>query len=219
MASHITVLKIATRARLVVNDVAGTRWSDAEILDWVNAAEAAIVAMEPPAYVVTETFALVEGTKQALPSLGVSLVDIVRNMGTDGTTPGDVVDSIDRKMLDSLKPGWHGDTGVATVDLFIHDPRDPTKFYVYPPQPSSSFGYVEVEYSKMPPDLTTGDLTDPLNLREVYQEAILNYLLFRMYSKEAKEGNGALAKDYFQAFIGAIGARSQGDATIDSSEG
>lgn len=215
--ADITAQTIATRARLVINDVLGTRWIDSEVLDWVNAGEAAIAAIEPIAYVVTETLTLVAGTKQVLPTAGISLVDVVRNMGTDGNTPGDVVDSMERKVLDSLRPSWHSEATDASVLLFIHNPRDPSKFYVYPPQPASGFGQIEVEYLKVPPALTS--LSDALNLRDLYQEALLNYVLFRMYSKESKDGDKSLAETYYSAFIAAVGARTQSERTIDSSEG
>ena len=44
------------------------RWSDAELLRWVNDSRAAILTRRPQACAVIETVALVAGTKQTLPA-------------------------------------------------------------------------------------------------------------------------------------------------------
>jgi len=45
------------------------------------------------------------------------------------------------------------DTGAAEVQHYMYNEQDPLNFYIYPPQPSSSPGYVELVYSAVPPPL------------------------------------------------------------------
>lgn len=207
----LTGTNIVTRARKILQDTTsgGTRWLDAELLDWINDGQREIVLLKPNAYSTVENLTLVEGTRQALPASGLMLLSVIRNVSN-----GRVVRRVDRNILDSENPNWHAASASATVEHYTFDEDAPANFWVYPPQPSSGFGSVELIYSKSPEDLAS--LASVITLNDIYANVILDYVLYRAYSKDTDyAGNAQRAANHYQAFNNALGVRSQID-TISS---
>jgi hypothetical protein len=134
------------------------------------------------------------------------LLDVVRNM-TSGGQPGKVVTLIGRGVLDAQKRSWHTETGGSSVDHFLYDPRDPKTFYVYPPM-SSTPGKLEVILSVAPVDATTG--SSQLSLDPIYANVLIDYTLYRAYSKDADfAANLDRALTHYQAFAASLGVKTQ----------
>lgn len=203
------VSDLVARARIVLHDSAGTRWVDAECIKWVSDGQRELVSYKPEAYVKNQSVLLVAGAKQAVPTDCNQFVEITRNMGADGTTTGAMIRLVDRKSLDTTSPSWYGDTPTATIKNYVFNALDPLRYYVYPP--SNGAGYVEIIYAAHPPALTA--TTDALVVADVYASALLNYLLYRSYSKETEEGSAQLAAIYFGAFQNAVNAKATAEAT------
>jgi len=138
---------------------------------------------------VNESVVLVAGTKQSIPTGGIQLIDLVRNMGTNGTTAGAPISQVDRNVIDIVNSDWHSETGAATVKYFVFNPKDPTKFYVSPPQPSSAFGYVEMEYADTPDD-PAGASSD-ITLDDIYEPVLIDLMLYYAYSVNADQSQYA----------------------------
>ena len=204
----ITGTNIVNRARKILQDTTtgGTRWLDAELLDWINDAQREVVLLKPNAYSTVEDLTLIAGTRQSLPASGLLLLSLVRN------TSGRAVRRVDRNILDSENPVWHSSTASATVEHYVFDEDSPTTFWVFPPQPNSGFGVVELIMSTAPADL--GSLGAVITLNDIYANVILDYLLYRAYSKDTDyAGNGQRAANHYQAFNNSLGVRSQIDFT------
>lgn len=199
---------IIDRARLVLNDTVATyRWADSEFFKWINDGQRAIVLVRPDASVSVETMTCAAGTKQALPSGAIRLLDVSRNINADNSA-GRAVRLVDRDILDSQNPNWHSDTQETAVKNYLYDNRSPNVFYVYPPAKSTS--KLEIVISKNPTDVTA--TTSTLALADIYSEALLNYVLFRAYSKDAEFAtNAQLATSYFQVFSAMLGIKTQKD--------
>jgi len=195
---------IVERAEIILHDERNDRWDASELVDWISHGEAAIVVRKPDAYITNEAFILVEGTLQSIS--GTVLIDIVRNMGTDGTTEGASITRVDKAVMDAIDSLWHTATASATAEHWMHDRRDPKKFWVYPPQPSSSFGYVQGIYSATPSEVSAGS---NINLDDVYRDVLLDYVLFRAFSKDAgiHPNAAARANIHCQLFLSAIGSK------------
>lgn len=203
----ITGQKIVDRARRLLQDQAtgGTRWLDAEVLDWINDAQREIVLLKPNAKSVTANLTLVQGTKQGLPSAGIQLLSIVRNVS------GPAILRVDRSVLDSENRNWHTDTADDTVLHYVFDEDAPTTFYVYPPQPASP-GAIEIVYAGSPTDLA--NLAATIDLNDIYANPILDYLLYRSYSKDTEyAGNAERAANHYAAFQGSLGLKVQAEVT------
>jgi len=207
---------IITRARTIFQDDTGTRWVDAEELNWLNDGQREIVLLRPEANVVNETMLLALGTKQSIPALGIKLIDVTRNMvGVGQTTAGKVIRLIKREVLDSTIPTWHSDAAnaVGEVDHFLFDHRDPKSFYVYPQPPATPNG-IEIIYSASPADVTL--VTNPITLDDIYANAILDYMLYRSYLKDADfSGNINRVTLHKNAFMQSLGLKAQSDVETD----
>lgn len=209
----ITAGDIVERAEILLQDETNVRWPVAELLKWINDAQRAVAALRPDATAFNTTLKLTPGTKQTLPANAISLIEVVRNMGSNGSTPGRAIRLVNREVLDSQNPLWHESSATNEVKHYFYDKRVPRNFYVYPPQPSST-SYVELVYSVSPSEVVNeGSL---LALDDVFANSILNYVVYRAYSKDAEFAeNGNKAAAYYQAFAAELGLEGQSKATVD----
>lgn len=201
----ITAQSIVDRARHILQDTTagGTRWLDPELLKWLNDAQREIVLLKPNAYSSVEDINLTTGTKQVIPAEGLLLLSITRNTG------GGAVRRVDRGILDSENPNWHGDTPAADVEHYVFDEDAPQTFWVYPPNNSS--GSVEIIMSKAPEEV--GVIADTITLNDIYANVILDFLLYRAYSKDTDyAGNSNRAGVHYQAFNNSLGVKVQSEA-------
>lgn len=206
----ITVASILTKVSTILQDPTNIRWPTDELILWLNDGQREVALYKPNAFVVNTAVICVAGTKQTLPAAAVSLIDVVRNMGTNGTTPGNSIRAVSREILDTQVPNWHASTPSATVKHFVYTPLDSKTYYVYPPQPASGQGYVELVYVAAPTDAVSGGV---ITLDDIYVTALISYILFRAYSKDAEYANNAtLASTYYQQFQGLL----QGKVTAEA---
>lgn len=207
----ILVSALIDRAGILLVDPDHVCWAASELLNWLNDGQREIVSLVPSANPVSEATQLSPGTKQTLPADKVQLIDIVRNMGADGLTPGRPVSIIEREELDVVRPGWHTDTASMTVRHFCYDGRDPRTFYVSPPQPDPA-GYVELVTADTPGDCPLGGT---INMQDVYANALLEYMIFRAYSKDGEwTRNNDRANAAYMAMQRSLGLKATGASTF-----
>ena len=196
------VSSVIADANTILNDT-GVRWTTAELVKWINEAQLQIVQIYPPANSKNVSLTLVPGTKQTLPTTAILLIDVVRNMGATGTVPGKIIRVTTRESLDSADPNWHASAPTNVVSNYVYNPADPTHFYVYPPQPSAPTS-IEVIYSAVPAVVVADGA---LGLQDQYATAVLEYALYRAFSKDAEvAASRDRASAHFQAFRTAMGA-------------
>lgn len=181
-------------------DVDNIKWSRAELLSYLNDGQRAIVSIVPEATGTTTVVSLVAGVKQTLPSDGWTLLEVTRNMGLDGATPGRAVKYADRAILDETNPTWYSAAAVATQTIYMYNVRDRMSFYVYPP--SLGTNKVEIIYSKIPADVLESSV---ISIADVYSPALLDYILFRAYSKNAEFVDQNKAPGFLQSFVTVLG--------------
>jgi hypothetical protein len=195
----ITAQSLIDKAATILQDATSTRWPAEELLDWLNDGQREVVLFKPDANPVSATVALVEGTKQSIPSEGLQLLDVIRNMA--GTSPGLAVRLIGRRTLDEQLPDWHKSTSVSEAKHYLFDERDPRTFWVYPP--SDGTGEAEILYSAAPSDIAANDT---LGVDDTYANALLDYILYRAYLKDADyAANDQRASNQHQRFMQALG--------------
>lgn len=200
----ITAKSILDKAVIQLTDVAGVRWTRAELLGWLNDGQRVIASIQPNSSNEVVVMPLVAGTRQVLPTDGWMLLDIYRYMGTNGATPGRAMRLISRELLDSFDLYWHSATASAEPKNYIYDLQDQRAFYVYPP--NTGTGYVQLNYAQIPADLVLE--TDVINIIDIYQPALLDYILYRACSKDAEYAPGvALAQMYAQSFASILGGK------------
>lgn len=204
---------IFDKALELLVDEAGIRWQPEKLRGWLNTGQRELVVLKPNALTKNEAVAVVAGSKQTLPAAGLVLIDVIRNMGDGGTTPGRAITSISRDALDTVMPDWHSMEGSAVAKHYVYDVRDPKTFYLYPPQPADTTQQVEIVYSVAPVDLTAA--TQPIAVDDIYEGCMIDYVLYRAYSKDGvSPGNKELALAHYQAFQTALGVKLTGEAGI-----
>lgn len=196
-----TAQNIIDIAEEALQDQTNTLWREATHLKAFNDGQRQIVILKPDANIVSSAVKLIAGTKQSLPSKGIFLFDIIRNMGTGGTTPGNTVTLVDMSIMNAVLPTWHGAVAAATAIHFMYDPKkDPKTFWIYPPQPTSSQGYVEEQYAELPSDIAIGDA---ITLDDAYSDALVAYVLFRAWEKKKPE----TSVGYWNLFLNLLGLK------------
>lgn len=203
----IKVGDIIHRAGHLLLDEEHIRWTVEELIDWINEASAALVRLYPPANTRTAIVGLAAGSKQRLGSSVMQVVDVIRNIGADETTIGRSIRYTERHLLDSNDPDWHAMPAEGTVRHYVYDDRSPTVFYVYPPAIAGT--KIEMLLAILPDAVIEAE--DYLNLGMEYADSILNYVVYRCWSKDSEYANGALATGYYQAFIASMNSGMQGE--------
>lgn len=202
------------RVRLVLQDEDAVRWTESEVLQWITDGQRVIVLVRPDACVQNQSVDLVEGTKQTIPDGGLRLLDIVRNMSDNRA-----VRLVDREVLDTADPGWHARKGSAAIRNYAYDNRDPTVFYVSPPamkpdpKAKPAKATLEIIYSVAPPKVEAAG--DTLALTDIYIDPLVNYALFRCYSKDAQFAqNMQIAAAYLQSCMAMLGVKTKKDVAF-----
>ena len=200
-----TTQSVLDRARFVLQDPTAVRYTDAELVAWVNDGQRAVYAVKKDVSATNSILNLAEGTQQTLPVAAELLLDIPRAV-TQAGAPAQAVRLVDMALMDAQAPGWHADRKTYLVSDYMYDPREPKVFYVYPPALSGA--KVLAKYS-VPP--TTALLAGNLTIDDVYSPILLDYVLYRAYSKETEGVLRDRAILYKQAFDSALGDKSTTD--------
>jgi hypothetical protein len=187
---------VVASARRTLQDYDADRFSDADLLKWVNGARRALAVAMPQAYTVDHLFTLVAGARQTLPANTAVFNDISR---TEAGTP---VTIVEREVLDAFSPGWRTAAAGPTAH-FMYDERDRFVFDVYPPAVAGAKVYMS--YSPSPTDLVLGGA---LNATEdLLRDALADYTVGRALLDDAQSPtNERRAVVHLRAFAGATGA-------------
>jgi hypothetical protein len=209
------VSELISQCSVQLLDTGNTRWTAAELLDYYNDGALQIVTVMPGASPTTAAVIMVAGTKQSLPTDATGLVNITRNMGTDGTTVGNAITLINKETLDQVAPDWHTETQVATITHYMYNKDLPLLFDIYPPNLGT--GYVEMSYGKAPATVAVGnEATTDIPLTTDYLMAIKSYILWQAFVKDAaQETSRQRAEEHKTDFMGIMGLIDTTDNKTD----
>jgi len=219
MASVTTGANLLSRVESILQDTANVRWTEAELLNYINDGQREISNLKPDATALHANVQLVTGTKQAIPTDGLRLLSVVRNMSdaSGGATGGKAIRLVARDILDTQEPSWHdptvtGDaTHGTTPKHFMFDENDPLNYYVYPGIAGNA--YAEIIYSQRPTDLANTSAT--IAVPDNYSNALIDYCCFRAFMKDAEfAGNQQRAGAHYQTFSVSVNGKAQIDALI-----
>jgi hypothetical protein len=203
----ILLSQLVQEARGATLDLGETpRHDDPRYLGLGNAGQRQMAIYKPDVSVANEAVQLAAGTKQQIPSGGTVFIKLTRNMGTDGQTPGRTIAfESDMERFSRRNPYWHAADTSSEVRFYLFDPKDPRRFYTYPPQPQSSTGWAEMIYGTPPADIAA--IGDPISVDDIYANALLDYMLYRIFKIEATINPYAPAKstDHWNMFVTALG--------------
>jgi hypothetical protein len=215
----ITGSELLTRAATILQDDTYTRWPLPELVNWINDAQRAVVLAKPSANAKSVALQLVYGTKQSLTDANhLALLRLPRNLKTvSPLVGGRVIRPTTREVLDSSAPSWHDPIETpykAEVRQYVYDEAIPREFYVYPG--SLGGNYVEAVVSELPGALVaSGDVnalssySAAIALPEPWVVALLDYVLYRAFSKDDMAGDASRARLHYLAFASAVGIKVQ----------
>lgn len=236
MAATILVREALWRVSSLLQDIDPqfTRHPEGELVHWLNDAQMAVAKFLPMAASRLDTIKLKVGSRQsietiaaadckpgdgttpAVPILGMQLLELTRNMGADGLTPGKTIRVVPRKTLDAQSRNWHNVAG-PVVDQFTHDPRLPRYFYVSPAVPATPAVWAEVAYYAQPipiPNTGTpgaelyayaGASTTKLSIADEHLDDLVNYVAARAYMKNSQAaGHDAKAAMFTGLFVNSL---------------
>lgn len=216
----LTGANLIDRIQDTLQDTTSVRWPEAELLRYINDAQREIVNFKPEASATHANVTLTTGTEQTLPSGGLRLIKVTRNVSdaTVSATGRRAIRIVDVDILDSQEPDWHdptvtGDAAHGTViKHYAFDPDDPKKFYVYPGV--SGDAYIEIVYSGTPTDLSA--TSDTISVDDIYGNAIVDFVLYKAYLKDAEfAGNQQRAGTHYQLFTSSISGGGQAEVNLN----
>lgn len=238
MAASILAKDVLYRVSVQLTDAptsAGqfVRWTERELVAWLNDGQRVIATFLPSACSRIDAIKLVAGSRQSIETIlsanikpgdgstaadvrGKILMDVVRNMGSDGLTPGRVIRPVARDVLDQSNPDWHLETD-TTITEYVFDQRTPKYFYVCPAVPASPSVWVEVSHLVNPTDVAytadsmrmDGASTVKISIDDQFVDLLVNYILARGQMKEAEAaGNANIAAAYVNLFTSSINAQA-----------
>ena len=224
------------RAQINDEDTNNFRWSDVEMLRYVNAAQRQIVAFAPMSNVITSSNNLSSGddVRHTLPAGGIKFIKASSqdsqnemNVGSGNMT------EVELDALNSLFPEWsytqveQPRTPVVQDVLqdpnsnfqhYMHDPREPKVYWIFPPPPlAGSVGGIDVTYVDLPTDLA--GLGSTFALDDQYQNAAVLYVIYRALRKDGRHGGGvALRTSMWEDFRSALGMQQTSEARVSSEQ-
>lgn len=201
---------LINRVSITLQDPTFVRWTQGELLNYLNDAQRQIVLFRPDAKAVNAPFTCVNSAKQTLPADGLRLISVLRNTG------GRAITKVDRSILDVQLPTWY-ETAVGSdgVKHYVYDALDPKNFYVFP-KPAAAY-QIDIIYAMSPVDIVIANHTTDtqvIGIDDIYANALMDYMMYRAYQKDSEFANLNRAAVYYQAFTTSIGIKSQADGGL-----
>lgn len=214
------------------------RHLERDMVDAVNDAQVAITKFLPSACSRVDAVRLVPGTKQsiqaipaafckpgdgttpAVPISGTQLLDVIRNMGADGLTPGRAVRLIPGKQQDAIDRDWHTSAATA-VKTYVYDPATPRYFWVYPGVHASTQVWVDLSFVAQPLKIpnTGGEGTElyawagssvqTITIADEHLDDIVNYTVARMLYKPSEFSDVQKGNAFAAMFASSLNAKVQ----------
>lgn len=199
--AKLKVKELITRAKITAQDVDFVQWPEAEWLSWYNECLLALASARTDAGAETRTVTIKPGSRQTIPEDSNKLIEVVRNDAT-----GRAIRPIDRKVLDEQNPVWHKETGTEPK-YYSYDSAVPTVYYLFPGVTGATHE-IDIVVAKSPTPATSSEADVPVE--DWFAPAIVNYILYRAYLKNAEYTNDLTRSEYFRrAFYEHLGLDSK----------
>ena len=220
--STVKVVDLISRAHTILLDTTAVWWSAVELQGWLNDGYREIVTLHPDSNAQTATYTCEAGVHQDITDTyarAYRVLEVRRNMAASSKKRA--IQLVSRKSMDTMRPGWYNDTPSVNVEKYMYDQRVPKEFLVYPP--ATTAAQVEIIYTTVPEPhaLTEVQLMNPataevIRLDDIYASPLLDYTLYRAYSKDSEQqNNAARAVAHYQAMVTSLGGKVQSDEAVE----
>lgn len=203
----MTPADVITEVRKLLQDtLAPLRYSDADLLGYLNQTVKRMVTIRPDLFNKLATVTLTPNdVMQSLPADAHRLIDIYYVVGKNSVT------EVERPMMQRTYPQWVSDPAGTPLNFIRHE-RNPTKFFVYPkPAPGTE---VVLEYVAVPADYGLSDtITAPT---DGYLPALVDGVMFLASSIDDEHVDSNRAQLFLQSFTQALGVDLQSRVMTDN---
>jgi hypothetical protein len=189
----MTPQQVIDEARVLINDdnpLMAERFSDADLLGYVNQAVKRACAVRPDLFVVSATITpTADQVEQELSASVTRLMEIHRVVG------GGAVGEVDKETMDRSYPNWTTDTASAPVNWMRH-PRNPRRYFLYP-RPATGT-QLAAEYIQVPSDYALGDT---IAMSDSYKTALIDCVVFLAEVIDNEHVLTERAKEFLRSFM------------------
>lgn len=178
--------EIIRKAQAILQDPAGVRWPASELVGYLNEGQRQLATARPAEVAVTQDFTLVGGARQSLPENTFLLLDAQHN----GTQRKRALTKVERHTLEAVGRDWASMPPTSATIHYMYSELEPREFLVYPPAVAGT--PLRATFAAYPADVpeptgaTFSDVTGTTALEARWDAALLDYVLYRAWSKDAE---------------------------------
>lgn len=220
--STVKVVDLISRAQTILLDTTAVRWSAVELQGWLNDGYREVVTLHPDSNAQTATFTCEAGYHQDITDSydrAYRVLEVRSNKAA--TSKKRAVQLVSRKSMDTMRPGWYNETPSVNIEKYMYDTRVPKEFLVYPP--ATTQAQLEIIYTTVPAphtlteqQLMNSATAEVIRLDDIYGNPLLDYILYRAYSKDSEQQNNASrAVAHYQAMVASLSGKVQSDEEIN----
>lgn len=203
----MTPADIITEARRLLQDtVSPYRYSDADLLGFVNQTLKRMAVIRPDLFgVIDEVPTTPASAVQDLPADALRLIDVFQVRG------GPAVTEVDRETLSRSDPYWM----TTSADLprnFMRHVKNPRRFFLYPPPVADVV--LLAEYAQVPADYAlNAEIALP---SAAFAPSIVDGVVFLAESIDNEHASSGRAKLFLEAFTQSLALSLQSRAVTDT---
>lgn len=197
----MTPADIINAARGILNDrdAVNYRYSDADLLEYVNDAVRATATLRPDLYLTVGDYTCVGG--QCEQSLNfedaLALKEVLCIHGGNALLPFNIAE------MDAFNPGWRDDpAGPAVQWAKLAD--DPLRFYVYPKAPASQV--IDVRYIRAPVKYAVHDMM--VDIPVAFMPAFVDYVVGMAETRDDDHVVSQRSAQFLKQFAARLGAKT-----------
>lgn len=207
----MTPQEVIDAARVLINDdnaLMPERFSDADMLGFVNQAVKRACVMRPDLFIVaTNITPTADQVEQELSATVTRIMEVHRVVG------GGAIGEVDKETMDRSAPDWTTEDSGTPVNWMRH-PRNPRRYFLYPAPATGT--QLSVEYIEVPDDYALGDTID---LPDSYKTAIVDCTVYLAEVVDNESVETQRAKDFLNSFMQAFGADYSQRDVVDREDG
>lgn len=199
--------EIIAEARVLIQDTSAPyRYSDTDMLSFVNKALRRISVLRPDLFAMHDFIPTQAGVVfQQLPEEAARLIEIYYVQGGRACT------EVHRETLDQNIPTWVSATPAHPVNWMRH-PRSPRNFFLSPP-PSENVTLF-CEYAVSPRNYRIGEVVELLP--DAYQPAVVDATVFYAESIDNEHANSGRAEAAYNRMVQMLGINQQQRVVTDN---
>jgi hypothetical protein len=207
----MTPQEVIDQVRVLISDdnsLMPERFSDADLLGFVNQAVKRASMMRPDLFITDTTITpTADQVEQELSATITRIMEVHRVVG------GGAIAEVDKETMDRSAPDWTTEDSGTPVNWMRH-PRNPRRYFLYPAPATGT--ELSVEYIAVPSDYALGDT---IALPDSYKGAIVDCVVYLAEVVDNEHAETQRAKVFLDSFMQALGVDMSQRDVVDNENG